>query len=44
MKSKRNPSASRSTGNLIIDTSALITWVKKGQAENSSNIPELKSQ
>ncbi len=33
MKSKRSPSASRSTGNLIIDTSALITWVKKGQAE-----------
>ena len=33
MKSRRSPSASKSTENLIIDTSALITWVKKGQAE-----------
>ncbi len=33
MKSRRSPSASKNTRNLIIDTSALITWVKKGQVE-----------
>ncbi len=33
MKSKRDHSTLRNTENLIIDTSALITWIKKGQAE-----------